>query len=77
MVKYVCAKIVADSTKLRLVNGQKSKFLWGSMPLDPLVCRMLLYTDTYLPPNNPYNLILPPLGQKAEINPALHETQKQ
>ena len=29
-----------------------------------------LHTNTYLPPNKPYNLILPPLGQKAERNPA-------
>ena len=29
-----------------------------------------LHTNTYLPPpNNPYNLILPPFGQKAERNP--------
>ena len=38
---------------------------WGSMPLDPLVCHMLCTQICACPPNNPYNLILPPtLGKK-------------
>ena len=38
----------------------------GSIPPDPLSLSHALHTDTYLlPPNNPYNLILPPpLGKK-------------
>ena len=36
---------------------------------DPSSFPHTLSTDTYLPPNNPSNLILPALGQKAERNP--------
>ena len=44
----------------------------GSMPPDSPSLLHTLHTDTYLPPNSPYNLILPTLslGQKAERNPA-------
>ena len=40
------------------------------MPPDPPSLPHALHTDTYLPPNNPYNLIWVPLGQKPERNPA-------
>ena len=41
-------------------SNKRSKFPRGSMPLDPPSLPHALHTDTYLPPNNPYNLILPP-----------------
>ena len=50
------------------IKGQKTKFPQGSMPLDPPSLPHALHTDTYLPPNYPYNLILlpppSPLGKK-------------
>ena len=55
MVNYVYMKIVPDSTKLRLI-----KISWGSMPQTPQVLLHALPMDMYLPPNNSYNLILPP-----------------
>ena len=72
MVKSVCVKAVPDSTKLRLV---KVKNFQGNMPPDPHSLPHALHTDTYLPPKNPYNIILPtPLPPdkklKAERNPA-------
>ena len=75
MVSYVCVKTVPDSTKLRLIKGPKSKFPQGSMPLILLVCHMLCTQICVcphpLPPSNPYNLILPPLGQKVKKKPWL------
>ena len=41
MVNFACAQKVPNSTKLRLIKGQKTKFLCGSMPPNPLVCPML------------------------------------
>ena len=58
-MNYACAKKVPDSTKLRLVKGQKTKFPQGSMPQTPLLCPMLCTQIHTCPPNNPYNLILP------------------
>ena len=46
----------------------KIKFPRGSMPPDPPTLPHVLYADTYLPPNNPYSIILPPLGEKSERN---------
>ena len=71
-IKSVCVKAVPDSTKLRLV---KVKNFQGNMPPDPHSLPHALHTDTYLPPKNPYNIILPtPLPPdkklKAERNPA-------
>ena len=60
----LCKK-VPDFTKLCLIKGQKTKFPVPGPPSLPHA----LHTNTYLIPNNPYNLILPPLGQKAERNP--------
>ena len=62
MVNFACAsprfhQIVSD-------KRSKIKNIQGNMPPDSPSL-----PDMYLPPNNPYNLILPPLGQKAEINP--------
>ena len=45
------------------------KIYWGSMPRDSPSFPHTLSTDTYLPPNNPSNLILPALGQKAGKKP--------
>ena len=66
MVNYVCAKTVPDSTKLCIIKGPKSKFPRGSMPRTPLVCPCFAHEYVLAPPNNPYNLILPPppLGKK-------------
>ena len=50
MVNYACAKKVPDSTKLRLLKGQKTKLPRGSMPPDPPSLPHALHTDTYLPP---------------------------
>ena len=70
MVNYACAKKVPDSTKLRLhpdslLKGQKTKL---PRPRTPLVCLMFCTRIHTCPPNNPYNLILPPpppcLGKK-------------
>ena len=41
----------------------KIKISQRSMPPDPSSLPHALHTDTYFPPNNPYNLILPHLGQ--------------
>ena len=38
MVNYACAKKVPDSTKLRLLKGQKTNFPRGACPRTPLVC---------------------------------------
>ena len=80
MVNYACAKKVPDSTKLRLrpdslLKGQKTKL---PRPRTPLVCLMFCTRIHTCPPNNPYNLILPPplLGQKAERNPVCHTEAK-
>ena len=62
-------KTAPDSTKLCLSKGPKSKFPRGSMPRTPLVRHMLCTRICACPPNNPYNLILLPLEQKAERNP--------
>ena len=69
-----CKLLIADSTKLRLIKGPKSKFPRGSMPLDP---PSLPHACTWIcacHPKNPYNLILSPLGQKAERNPGKPST---
>ena len=42
----------------------KVKFSGGACPRTPLVCHMLCTQIRTCPPNNPYNLILPPLGKK-------------
>ena len=61
----VCAKTVPDSTKLHVIKGPKSKISWESMPPNPPTLPHPLHTDTYLPPNNLYNLICPlSLGKK-------------
>ena len=67
-VKLCCAKTVSDFTKLRVIKGPKSKFPRGAYPQTPLVCHMLCTRIHTCPPNNPCNLILPLLGQKAERN---------
>ena len=69
MLNYACAKKVPDSTKLHLIKGQKTKFPQGSIPRTPLVCHMLCTRMRTCSPNNLYNLIPPPLGQKAELYP--------
>ena len=48
MVNFACAQKVPDSTKLRLIKGQKTKFLCGSMPPNPPSLPHAFYTDTYL-----------------------------
>ena len=62
---YVCVKTVPDSTKL---EWSKSKLPGEHAPW----LSHALHTDTYLPPppNNSYNLIFPPLGQKANYTPS-------
>ena len=55
-----------DSTILHLI---KSKFPGGACLQTPLVCHMFCTWYILAPPRNPYNLILSPLGQKAERNP--------
>ena len=66
MVNYVCAKTVPDSTKLQ---WSKIKISQGNMPPDPPCLPHALHTDTYLPPNNPYNFILPhPLSKETLIH---------
>ena len=43
------------------------------MPPDPPTLLHALHMDTYLPPpNNPYNLILPPLGKKLDETLVVH-----
>ena len=43
----------------------KIKISWVSIPADPPSLPHALHTNMYLPPNYPYNLILPPpLGKK-------------
>ena len=67
----LCKKKVPDSTKLHLIKGQKTKFPQGSIPRTPLVCHMLCTRMRTCSPNNLYNLIPPPLGQKAELYPGI------
>ena len=67
-----CAKTVPDSTKLLLLKGPNYFLRWACSQT-PLVCCMLcMWIRTCLPPspNNAYNLISTPLGQKAERNHA-------
>ena len=66
MVNYSCAKKVQDSTKLRLLKGQKTKFPQGSMPPDFPTLPHALHTDTYLPPPIIHTISFgpPPLGKK-------------
>ena len=57
---YVRAKTVLDFTKLHLIKGPKSKLHGGTCPQTSLVCHIFCTRIHTCPPNNPYNLILPP-----------------
>ena len=56
----------------QIVSGPKPKFPGGACPQIPLVCNTLCKWIRTCPPNNPYNLILPFLGAKAESHPELY-----
>ena len=73
MVNYICAITVPDSTKLCLIKGPKSTFPGRACPQTLVYHMLCTYICTY-PPNNSDNLILPPLGQKAERNPGTWST---
>ena len=64
MVNYVCEKTVPGSTKLCLIKCPKSKFPGGTYPQTPLVSYMLCTRIHTYPSNNPYNLIVSPIGQE-------------
>ena len=69
MVNYVCAKTVPESTKLCVIKAPRSKFPKGASPPDLPSYYMLSRRICTCLPNNPYDLILPHLGHKAERSP--------
>ena len=69
MVNYVCVK-KSQIPPIASNKSSKIKIFRGSMPPGPPSLQHVLHTDTYLPPNNPYDIILASLGQKPERNHA-------
>ena len=59
-----------NSPRFHQIASNKIKISRGACPRTPLLCHMLCTRILNCPPNNSHNLILPPLGQKAERNPA-------
>ena len=63
MVNYVCVKTFPEFTKFHLIKRSKIEISLRSMPSDPTCFAHRYIFDP--PPDNPYNLILPPPWPKS------------